>query len=194
MATRLHPLPGFAVHPLTPERWDDFVTLFGKRGACGGCWCMLWRLKRAEFAAKQGVGNKRAMKRIVDSGEIPGLLAYLDDVPVAWCAIAPRSAYPRFETTRIFKPVDDQPVWSVVCFFVAPPHRRKNITVRLLEAAVEHARKQGAKIVEGYAIAPKKGSMPDVFAFPGFASAFRQAGFIEVARRSPTRPIMRYQV
>ena len=191
MTERLPSLPGFAVHPLTPDRWEDFVTLFGRRGACGGCWCMMWRLTAPEFAKKKGPGNKRAMKPIVASGKIPGLLAYLGNEPVGWCAVGPREWYSRFERSRILKPVDDQPVWSVVCFFIAKPHRKKKLTVRLLQAAAEYAKTRGARIVEGYPTEPKQGSMPDVFAFVGLASAFRQAGFTEVARRSPTRPIMR---
>ena len=94
--------------------------------------------------------------------------------------------------SRILKPVDTQPVWSVVCFFVSRSHRRKGLTVELLQAAVEYARRNGAKIVEGYPVEPKAGIAPDVFVFTGLASAFLQAGFTEVLRRSETRPIMRF--
>lgn len=191
MAAKLPPLPGFTVHPVTPERWPDFARLFGKRGACGGCWCMYWRQTRAEFEKFKGDGNRRRMKRLIDSGHIPGLLAYVGDEPVGWCAVAPREVFGSLERSRILKPVDDSPVWSVVCFFVAGDFRRKKITVRLLKAACIYARKQGAKILEGYAVEPKKDEMPDVFAFHGLAAAYRDAGFAEVARRSPTRPIMR---
>jgi GNAT superfamily N-acetyltransferase len=88
--------------------------------------------------------------------------------------------------------VDEKPVWSVVCFFVAKPFRQKGMSIAMLKAAAEYARKKGAKIVEGYPIEPKKGKMPDVFAYTGLVSAFKQAGFKEVLRRSETRPIMRY--
>jgi GNAT superfamily N-acetyltransferase len=178
-------------HPVTPERWSDFEALFGKRGACGGCWCMVWKLKRSEFEKSKGEGNRKAMKKIIESGQVPGLLAYDMGQPVAWCAVAPREAFPALERSRILKRIDDKPVWSVVCFFVAKPYRKQGMTVRLLKAAIEHARKNGVTIIEGYPIEPKKGTSPDVFAFTGLASAFRQAGFVEVARRSETRPIMR---
>jgi len=184
-------LPALVFDPVTADRWKDLKALFGERGACGGCWCMWWRLKRSEFEKKKGEGNKRALKRIVDSGEIPGLLAYANGQPIAWCSIAPRETYPVLERSRTLKRIDDQPVWSVVCFFVAKPFRRKGVTVRLLRAAVEYAKKHGARIVEGYPVEPKKPRMPDAFAYTGLMSMFRKTGFVEVLRRSETRPIMR---
>jgi len=187
-------LPALDFYPLTPERWDDLVALFGPRGACGGCWCLWWRLKHSQFEKQKGEENKRALKRIVDSGEVPGLLAYADGHPVGWCSVAPREAFPRLGRSRILKRVDDRPVWSAVCFFVDKQFRRKGVAVRLLEAAVEHAKKHGAKTVEGYPVEPRKASTPDAFAFTGLASAFRKAGFVEVLRRSDTRPIMRYHM
>ncbi len=178
-------------HPLTPARWRDLEALFGERGACGGCWCMWWRLKRSEYEKQKGEKNRQAFRKIVNSGQPPGLLAYQDGQAVAWCAVAPRETYPVLERSRVLKRVDDQPVWSVVCLFVARPHRRKGVTVELLKAAVEYARKQGAKIVEGYPVEPKSSKMPDTFVWTGLASAYSKAGFVEVARRSETRPIMR---
>ncbi len=179
-------------NPLTSKRWPDFEKLFGKNGACGGCWCMWFRLTRAEFEKQKGAGNKRAMKRIVNSGEVPGILAYVRDEPVGWCSVAPRETFSLLQRSRILKPIDDQPVWSIVCFFVAKPFRRKGVTVKLLEAAIDYVRKQSGKIVEGYAVEPKKDSVPDIFVYQGLAAAYRKAGFVEVLRRSPTRPIMRY--
>lgn len=179
-------------HPLTPERWKDLEALFGERGACGGCWCMWWRLKRSQFEKQRGQENKKNFKKIVNSGEIPGLLAYANDQPIAWCSIAPRETYSVLERSRILKRIDDEPVWSVVCFFVAKLFRRKGVTVKLLKAAIKYAKECKARIVEGYPVEAKKTSMPDAFAFTGLAATFRKAGFVEVLRRSETRPIMRY--
>ena len=180
------------IHPLTPDRWKDFAALFGERGACGGCWCMWPRLARSKFQRHKGAGNKKAMKRIVESGPPPGLVAYAGGQPVAWCALAPRETYCVLANSRILKPVDEQPVWSVVCFFVARPCRGRGLTTKLLDAAAKYARKQGARIVEGYPVEPKAGARSaDVFVWTGLVSAFRRAGFEEVARRSPARPIMR---
>jgi GNAT superfamily N-acetyltransferase len=180
-----------AFHPLTPERWPDLEQLFGPRGACGGCWCMVWRLTRSRFEQQKGSRNKEAMKRIVAAGEVPGIIAYAEGVPIGWCAVAPRDAYPVLARSRVLKPIDEESVWSISCFFVRREHRHRGVTVELLKAAVKHVRKHGGSIVEGYPVEPKRDEMPPVFAWTGLPSAFLQAGFVECARRSPTRPIMR---
>lgn len=126
------------------------------------------------------------------SGAVPGVLAYLDGEAVGWCAVAPRDDYPRLARSRILRPVDDRPVWSVPCLFVGRPHRRKGISVSLLRGAVDWAAGRRANVVEGYPVVPKPGGMPDAFAWTGTASAFVRAGFREVARRSESRPIMRW--
>jgi GNAT superfamily N-acetyltransferase len=179
-------------HPVSPDRWRDLEILFGPRGACAGCWCMWWRMPRSQFKAQKGDGTRQALKRLIDAGEMVGLLAYANGQPVGWCAVAPRERFPVLERSRILKRVDDEPVWSVVCFFVEKSFRGQGLTTALLRAAVAYAERQGARIVEGYPVEPKTPRMPDVFAYTGLASAFRQAGFAEVLRRSETRPIMRY--
>jgi GNAT superfamily N-acetyltransferase len=180
--------------PLTEDRWPDFEALFGERGAVGGCWCMWWRLKRSEYERLKGVGNRQAMKAIVESGEVPGLLAYEGDTPVAWCSVAPREQFPVLQRSRNLKPVDDTPVWSIVCFFVRQGYRDQGLASQLIQAAVEYVRTQGGNVVEAYPVEPSKGRMPTVFAFTGFASTFEKAGFVECLRRSETRPIMRYYI
>lgn len=179
---------------LTPDRWSDLEALFGARGACGGCWCMLWRLKRSEFEKQKGAQNKASFKAVVDSGKAPGILAYANGSPIGWCALAPRETYPALDRSRVLKRIDDKPVWSIVCLFIARPYRRKGVSVRLLKAAADYVRHLGGKIVEGYPVEPRKDEMPDVFAWTGLASAFLEAGFVECGRRSETRPIMRYEI
>ena len=181
-------------HPLTPKRWPDFEGLFGARGACGGCWCMYWRLTYSEFEREKGSGNRRSIKAIVESGGIPGILAYHRQGAIGWCAVAPRDSIPRLDRSRILKRIDESPVWSITCFFVDKSHRNRELTVQLLEAVTEYVREQGGKILEGYPVEPKKDRMPDPFAYTGLASAFRKAGFTECARRSETRPIMRIRL
>jgi len=180
--------------PLTPDRWHDLETLFGPRGATGGCWCMWWRMKRTEYDQQKGEGNRQAMKSIVDSGEIPGILAYTNGSPVGWCSIAPRESFPALERSRTLRRIDDRPVWSVVCFYTAKGFRRKGLMAQLLKAAVDYARQRGAEIVEGYPYDPKSGKSPDPFVYTGLSSAFLKAGFVEVAHPTASRTIMRYLI
>jgi GNAT superfamily N-acetyltransferase len=186
-------LPALEFLPVTPERWADLERLFGEHGAHGGCWCMWWRLRRSDFAKQTGEQNKQVLKAIVDSGEIPGLLAYADGEPVAWSSIGPRERFAALEQSRKLKRVDDKAVWSIVCFFVAKPFRGKGLMGRFLKAAVAYAKQRGAKIVEGYPIEPT-GRLSGYSGYAGVASSFRKAGFVEVLRRSERQAIMRYLV
>jgi len=129
--------------------------------------------------------------RVSGAARTLGLYAHYDGQPVGWCAVAPREAYSFLERSRVLKPVDEKPVWSVSCLFVLRPYRRRGLSARLLRAAVEFAGRRGAKIVEGYPVEPSMEKMPDAFAWTGLPASFRRAGFKEVARRSKTRPIMR---
>ena len=180
-----------SIKPIKRNLWTDFEELFGLNGACGGCWCMFWKLRGKAFDELKGYTTRQMHKSLVDSGEVTGLLAYLNGEVVGWVAVEPRSAYEKLAYSRALKPVDDQEVWSVTCFYVAKNRRRKGVAVGLLKAAVEHVRHQGGKIVEGYPVDVKK-DMPAPFIYTGTASAFQQAGFKEVARNTPTRPIFRF--
>jgi GNAT superfamily N-acetyltransferase len=178
-------------HPLTPDRWSDFERLFGERGACGGCWCMWWRVTRKEFEKKQGDGNRRAMRRIVTSGEVPGILAYEHGEPVGWCSVAPRERFASLNRSRVLRPIDDTPVWSIVCFFVAKSHRGQGLTLALVRAATDYVRQQGGKVVEAYPSVPKSAKASPFTSFMGFPSVFERAGFTECARPSRSKVIMR---
>lgn len=183
---------GFEFLPLTPARWKDFEQLFGERGACGGCWCMTWRVKKAVFDKQKGPGNKKAMKKIVEGGREPGILAYYQGEPVGWCAVAPREEFIRLESSRVLAPVDGQKVWSITCFFITKEFRRRGLSTELLEGVIRYCRKKKVKILEAYPAEPYAENIPAAFAWTGIPSAFLKAGFEEVARRSKTRPIMRY--
>lgn len=138
-----------------------------------------------------GEPNRRAFRKLVKDGPPPGLLAYEGATPVGWVAIAPRSEYRRFERSRVLQPVDDRPVWSVPCFFVARTHRGRGLTVALLRAACEWARDRGATMVEGYPVDTHGAVQPAAFVFHGLVPTFTAAWFREVLRRSDRRPIMR---
>ncbi len=179
--------------PVTKDRWDDLVELFGRQGACGGCWCMWWRLPAKDWNRGKGAGNRRALRKLVASGGVPGIIAYHRGRPVGWCAVGPREAFPRMDRSRVLARVDDEPVWSIACLFVARPCRRRGVSAFLVRSAAEYAASRGARIVEAYGKYVET-EQPDVFIWMGVASAFLEAGFVEVARRSPTKPILRLRV
>jgi hypothetical protein len=179
------------VEPATPERWSDLETLFGKNGACGGCWCVFWKLPRKKFDQDKGETNRLLLKNMIDNGETPGLLGYLNGQPVGWISLGPREVFPTLENSRNLKPVDDQKVWSVVCHFIARKYRKKGFTLKLLKGAMDFAQLNGANILEAYPVDPPKEDYPDVYLYTGILSTYLAAGFVEVARRSSTRPIVR---
>lgn len=185
MPARLH------FEPLTAKTRDAFEALFGEKGACGGCWCMLWRLPRKEFDAQKGEGNRKAMRALVSKGVVPGILAFDGKRAIGWCALASREEYPALARSRVMKPIDDQPVWSVACLFVDRAWRGRGVASALLGAAADFAREMGARILEGYPVDPGGKKLAAAFAWTGVPAAFERAGFTEVARGSPTRPIMR---
>lgn len=182
----------YTYFPLSHDRFADFESLFGPRGACGGCWCMFWKLPNKDFHLLVGEGTHQIQKSLVEQGVTPGILAYDGDIAVGWIAVEPRSEYSRLARSRVLKPVDQAEVWSVTCFFTAKSHRRTGVTVELLREAVKYVGSKGGNIVEGYPIELKGSNAPAPFVYTGLPGAFLKAGFVEVARFSPTRPIFRY--
>lgn len=185
------------VVPATAERWPDLEDLFGKNGANAGCWCMWWRMERADFKRLKGDGTRAALHDMVITDDVPGVMAYLDGTAVGWCAVGPREDFKALENSRILKRVDAQPVWSIVCFFVLKSARRMGITRGLLEGAVAYAAAQGARIIEGYPIDLQHPQLSGqtftgYSGYMGIASVFRSLGFVEVGRASETQLIMRY--
>lgn len=190
MTSNLELPPSLEFKPVTTERWGDMDDLLGEHGAADGCWCMWWRVTRAQFQEQRGEGNRQAMKAIVESGEVPGILAYSAGEPIAWCSIAPREKFPTLNRSRPLRRVDNQPVWSITCFYLLNSFRGKGLSLPLLDAAIDHARSNGGKIVEGYPVELQK-VLAGGSGYMGIVPAFQQVGFQEVARRSPDQPIMR---
>jgi len=183
--------PEIAVKPLIGGRWGDLESLFGANGACAGCWCMWWRQTRREYEQGRGERNRRAFRAIVRAGPPPGLIAYDGDEPAGWCQVGPRADLPGLDRSRLLRPVDDVPVWSISCLFVHRRHRRQGLTATLIEAARDHALAAGAPAVEAYPWETderKAGST----VYTGLAGTYRRLGFVEVACRAPHRPILRY--
>jgi GNAT superfamily N-acetyltransferase len=169
---------------------SDLDELFGSNGALSECWCMWNRLSGAEFQDRRYEPNREALRANLAGGHEFGVLAYEGDTPVGWAALAPRSEYARLGRSPITKPVDDEDVWSITCFVVASNHRGRGVATALLEGAEQRARELGAAILEGYPVASDV-RLDATAAWHGLESMFRSAGFREVARRRPARPIYR---
>lgn len=170
------------VHPLKPENWENFVSLFGEHGAYEGCWCMWWRIPEKEFEEQLGDGNKNAMKELVQTGTIPGILAYVEEQPAAWCSLGPRSNFPQLHNSNLLlEKAEDNEVWAIVCFFIGESFRRKGLMVPLIRAATEYAISQGAKIVEAYPIDPTE-DLSGCKGYTGIGSSFITAGYKEIFR------------
>jgi GNAT superfamily N-acetyltransferase len=152
---------------------------------------MYWRTTPSQFRMGKGEGNRKALKGMVDAGNVPGILAFLDGRAVGWCSVAPRADFPGLARARTLKPPDDDPVWSVTCLFVRRGFRRRGVSEALIRAACAHVESLGGRIVEGYPVVPKKSQLPDVFAWTGLATTFQRAGFFEAARRGESRIIVR---
>ena len=183
------------IEPLTDERWDDLVELFERPGAsiARGCYCMYYR-RSGKHDVPAGMtyseANKRALRKLVDRGVVPGLIGYEKDRPIGWVSLGPREDYAKLRRSPVMKPVDERPVWSIVCFVVDPAARHRGIAEAMLNGSVKWARKQGVTLLEAYPCDKRKESADDSMWF-GAKPMFDRAGFVEVARRKPTRPVMR---
>jgi GNAT superfamily N-acetyltransferase len=182
------------VKDLTIDNWNDFVTLMGKHGGAGGCWCMFFRGKRKEYNEKTGDGNRSRFQEIVENNQPVGVIAYHLDRPAGWCAVAPREDYEALSRSRALKKLDDIPVWSITCFFVEKSYRRHGLMAFLIRGAIDYAKNKGAQWLEAYPVIPNKEIIPPVFAYTGFYETYINLGFQEVARRTPSSPIVRYQI
>ena len=182
------------VRPLTTERWDDVETVFGARGCSVArrCWCMFYRLKgRDGFALlANGKRNRAHLKRLAAGETPPGLIGYQGKTPVGWISLGPREDYRKLASSRVMKAVDDAKVWSIICFVVPSEFRRQGVARGMLKGAITYARRRGVKILEAYPV-DKRGEQSDDSLWFGPVSMYRDAGFREVARHKPTRPIVR---
>lgn len=191
------------VHPLTPDRLPDLARLFGQGGDPKWCWCSFFRLRSVDFREATAESNRAVLERAVDAtsaeGRAPGLVAYRDGEAVGWVSLGPRDDFARLHHSRVLGPVDDRPVWSIVCFVVARGARKQGIANALLDAAVDYARQHGATLLEAYPVDTAGDRIPAANAYKGTLTMFERAGFEVAARRranraSPERPIVRRRI
>lgn len=187
------------VRPLTPARWQDVETLFGAKGCsmARGCWCMAYRRSgRVAVPAGQAAAefNREGLRALVQAGQPPpGLIAYRGRQPVGWVSLGPRDQFARLAKSPVMRPVDELPVWSIICFVVPPEFRHQGVAHALLQGAIEFAGKRRARLLEAYPV-DKAQRGADAWMWFGAKSMFDRAGFVEVARRKPERPVVRLAV
>jgi GNAT superfamily N-acetyltransferase len=163
-------------HPVTPDRFEDFADVINKNRRANHCWCLSHRLTSGEIAELGGGSREQAMRRLCERDHPPGVVTYLDGEPVGWCNIGPRSEITRLARSRLIRPIDDVPVWSIICVVVRPGHRGRGVTRHLIQGAVEYAASHGAPAVEAHPVDPS-GRMDLTMAFVGTRGMFETAGF-----------------
>lgn len=191
------------IHPLTRDRFADLASLFGQGGDPKWCWCAWYRLRSVDFATATAADNRQVLERAVhetaEDGRAPGLVAYHGGEPVGWVSLGPRGDYERLQHSKVLGPVDDSPVWSIVCFVVARRSRGQGVATALLDAAMDYARDHGATLLEAYPVDTSDGRVAAATAFKGTLAMYERAGFEVVAHRranrtSAPRPIVRREV
>lgn len=187
------------VFPVTPARWPDLEAVFGARGCsvARSCWCMAYRRSGSQYPSwpdrSRAKANRSDLKSLVKKGNTPGLIAYQGKVPVGWVSLGPREEFARLKRSPVMKPVDDKPVWSIICFVVPLAYRGQGVGHALLQGAIAYARKHGVTLIEAYPVDKRARSKDDAMWF-GPKSMYDRVGFKEVARRKPARPVVRLKV
>lgn len=174
-----------STRPLAPSDWSTIAQLFGTSGACGGCWCMYWRVPSTGkyWQEHKGAKNRRAFKALVESGKANGVLAFDGERPIGWCSVGPREDFAYFARARKIPPAKTARTWSVTCFFVNRAARRSGVATRLLASAIELARTHRADYIEGYPVDTSAAAkrQADAFVYTGVPSLFVRAGFERTA-------------
>jgi len=188
--------PDISIHPLTPDRWDDLAALFSEGGDPKWCWCQFYRVRGLDWSNSSADGNRERLATLARDGPPPGLVGYQDGRAVGWVSLAPRPAYDRLTHAKLLAPVDDKPVWSIVCFVVSRSARSRGVAKALLDGAITWAKREGATILEAYPSDVKGRKVPAANLYHGSLSMFEEAGFEVVARRqfnktTSVRPIVR---
>jgi GNAT superfamily N-acetyltransferase len=187
------------IHPLNPDRFADVAALFAQGGDPKWCWCAFWRVRGLDWTNATADSNRERLRKLAKRTPAPGLVAYLDGEPVGWVGVGPRQTFDRLQHSKVLAPIDDKPVWSIVCFVVGRRHRGKGVARALLDAAIAYARDHGATLLEGYPADTSAGRVSAAAAYKGTVGMFEEAGFEVIEKRqwnrtSPVRPIVRRSV
>lgn len=184
----------FTTRPLTDKNWPDLEAIFNARGCsvARNCWCMYYRKTGSNPWPTKEIAkrNREGLKKLAGDGKQVGLIGYQGGVPVGWVSFAPREDFARLANSRVMGPVDDKPAWSIICFVVPSQYRKQGIAKQMLDAAIAFCKKKKVKLVEAYPV-DKPGRTADGNLWFGTKSMFDAAGFEEVARRKPERPVVR---
>ncbi|MGO6730206.1 GNAT family N-acetyltransferase [Rhizobium ruizarguesonis] len=183
----------FSFFSATADRLADIETVFDDCADGRNCHCAYWYLPNADYKAGWGGGNRNWFRSLLAEPRPPGILGYHDNEPAGWCGVAPRAVFDRLRRSKPFAPVDDRPVWSINCFIVRKPFRRQGLSRLLLKHAVEFASANGAECLEAYPVDQAARASNGAELYPGTLSMFLDAGFVEVARRLPARPVVRLE-
>ena len=191
------PVHSLEVRPLTPDTFGDLAALFEEGGDPKWCWCMFFRARGRDWSNSTAEQNRAELRALADRPDIaPGLVGYEGDRVVGWVSLGPRHDYERLEYSKVLAPVDDTPVWSIVCFVVSRRARGRGVAMGMLRAATEYAREHGATMLEAYPADTAGGRRRAADIYQGTLVMFERAGFEVVERRqwnpsTPVRPIVR---
>jgi GNAT superfamily N-acetyltransferase len=167
----------FDTRPVTPDRVDDFAAVANPNRRPSHCWCLSHRLSAREITELGGGSREAAFRALCARENPPGVIGYDDGEPVGWCSIGPRSENTRLTQSRLIRPLDDVPVWSIICVVIRGGYRRRGYTTPLINGAVEYAATRGAPAVESYPVDPGSGRIDLTMAFVGTRAMFANAGF-----------------
>jgi ribosomal protein S18 acetylase RimI-like enzyme len=192
-------MPDLTIVPLTAARLDDLASLFDQGGDPKWCWCAYYRVRGRTWSNSTPADNRALLGELADRALAPGLVAFSDAGVVGWVSLGPREDYERLAYSKVLGPIDDRPVWSIICFVVGRQSRGQGIAGALLDAAIDHARASGATTLEAYPTDTDGDRVPSANLFKGTLSMFLRAGFTVVARRqanatSAPRPIVRLEL
>jgi hypothetical protein len=195
--------PSVTIVPANEATWEDLQAVFGTRGDPSRCYCQRYKMRPRESWASVGAEELAFRLRqqsdcgYPDSGTTSGLVAYLDGEPVGWCAVEPRTAYPRLlSKTRVpwegrAEDKTNESVWAVTCFVSRTGFRRRGISRSLACATVDFAQEHGARALEGYPMITEGQKFLVEELHVGSRSSFADAGFVEVSRPTLRRVVMR---